>query len=763
MRWRTRSVNLPGIARNPWSLFYTLFGSFIAVILLLVSIHSFAYGFFRDNAKKDVIMNSSLNLQASAANYEKHIKLIRSFMLGYLFDNNTEILKRGDPMRRYDVVIDVQKDLDHNLNNSLLYLDNIIYYFKEDNFVVERDGTRDAKTMFSKFYSHPRYTADFWGREMSGDESFRVYPAASFRFDSPFERKVLGTYIPILVKNAYDHRFAFIAMLNASKAFEAFHQPKPDSRFYIVDENGQVLFSSAGESAPADELAELKGEGYVRADDHYYFYRTSESTGFTYFEVVSNQGLTQQLRRLNLVMTALIALSILIGLVVSYWFAKRFHNPLANMIRSVQSWNAVGVPAGEGSRIKEFNLLQGTLNHLSRSNQEYHRDLAAKNNLLQQFAYMTRLKKIVGDGQRLSTSIDANEPYRLVLSQIEFKDRFAKEVANAPQRAFLMYKELIDAHFSSRYVNSVTFQLEKDQILSILFVDQEREADRENALDELVRMLDLDTPYCNFTLAISPVRHHSADFAETYQNVLDLIKQRRLGESVQVIREWVPQPSLMIPSPSEEQELSANLQSGSDDVTIPLVNRLLDRLNKAGALAYQFRDFAADVVNRTIKIMYAQNVSVGAVADEGSPYDLLKSCHTLEHYEAFFRKFLAKSAAAVRAKKSETDIITKFVMEYVEAHYGEDLSLDIIAGKLGITGPYLSTYYKEKTGTNFSDYIYTVRMNKATEMLRETDLKIQEIASLVGYYTVASFNRVFKRYAGVTPSEYRREHNRWKE
>jgi len=761
MKWKAR---VPGMARNQMSLFYTLFGSFIAVILLLVSIHSFAYGLFRDNIKREIILNSSLNLKASAANYEKHIKLIRSFMLGYLFDNNTEILKRGDPMRRYDVVMDVQKGLGHELNNSLLYLDNIIYYFKDEDFVIERDGTRNSETMFSKFYNHPRYTAEFWKQEMNGEESFRVYPAGLFRFVSPFERKTLGTFIPILVKNAYDHRFAFIVLLNGTRVYEAFHQPKPDSRFFIVDGQRQLLFSSDPESVPPAEIADLQGEGYVRADDQYYFYRTSADTGFTYFEVVSNKGLAHQLQRLNLVMGALIALSLLIGLAVSYWFSKRFHNPLANMIRSVQSRSAVGVPAREGSRIKEFNLLQSTLSGLARSNQEYHQDLLAKNNLLQQFAYMTRLKKIQGDGGLLPTSIDANEPYRLVLSQIEFKERFAKEIANAPQRAFNMYKELIAAHFSNRYDNSLTFQLEKDQILSILFVGSGREDRQENEdLDELVGMLGKDIPYCNFTLAISPVRHHSSDFAETYQNVLDLIKQRRLGEDVQVIGEWIPRPSLMIPSPSEEQELTANLQSGCDEITIPLVDRLLDQLDKAGALAYQFQDFAGDIVNRTIKIMYAQNLSLGTIADGGSPYDLLKSCHTLEHYKAFFHKFLSRSAAAVRAKKSETDIITKFVMEYVEAHYGEDLSLDVIAGKLGITGPYLSTYYKEKTGTNFSDYIFSVRMNKATEMLRETDLKIQEIASLVGYYTVASFNRVFKRYAGITPSEYRRQHNQWRE
>ncbi|MBB6729927.1 helix-turn-helix domain-containing protein [Cohnella zeiphila] len=756
-------TRLLSTANHQMSLFYTLLGSFIAIILLLVSIHSFAYTFFRHNLKNEIILNSSLNLDATAANYEKHIKLIRSFMLGYLFDNDTEILRRGNPMNRYNVVVNVQKELGHKLNNTLLYVNNIIYYFPDDDFVIERDGTRTAETMFSKFYASPAYGAEFWDREMESDASFKIYPAATFSSDTAFERHPLGLFLPILVKNAFDHRFAFIVLLNGEETYEAFHQSKPDSGFYILGPDREVLFSSSDRFPLPKTIAAKTGVGYVRADDNYYFYRTAPETGFTYFEVVSNAGLAAQIHRLNLIIGALLAISLLIGLAVSYYFSRRFHNPLANMIRSVQSLNAMGGPAGRGSRIKEFNLLHSVLSDLSRSNREYHEDLQAKNTLLQQFAYMTKLKKIHISGTPLQAALNADEPYRFALTQIDFKGRFATEITNTPHRALNTYKELIDAHFSGLYEDSLTFQLEKDQILTILFDKSGSEGAQFEGLDALARLLREDSVYCNFTIAVSPVRHNSADFAETYQNVLDLIKQRRLGEDVQIIAEWRPQPALMIPSPSEENELTANLQSGCDDVTIPLVDQLLDQLAKAGAMARQFQDFAKEIVNKTLKIMYAQNISIHSFTEGGSPYDQLRACHTLEQYKAFFHRFLSRSAAAVQAKRSETDVMTKFVMEYVEANYGSDLSLDAIAGKLGITGPYLSTYFKEKTGTNFSDYILTVRMNKATEMLRETDLKIQEIASLVGYYTVASFNRVFKRFTGITPSEFRRHHNRLKE
>ncbi|MFB5684765.1 helix-turn-helix domain-containing protein [Paenibacillus terreus] len=744
------------------SLFYTLFGSFIAIILLLVSIYWFAYSFFREHLKNEIILNSSLNLDATAANYEKHIKLIRSFTLDYLFENDTEILRREDPMNRYNVVVDVHQELKHKLNNPLLYVNNIIYYFKDEDFIIERDGTRNAETMFSKFYNSPEYTAGFWKHEMDNDASFKMYPAAAFSSATAFERQSLGIFMPILIKNAFDHRFAFIVLLDSQEVYEAFHKSKPGSGFYILDKDRQVLFASSDRFTLPDVIADKTGVGYERLGDNYYFYRTAPDTGFTYVEIVSDAGFAAQIQRLNLVMEALLALSLLIGLIISFYFSKRFHNPLANMIRSAQSLNAVGSSVGRGSRIKEFNLLHSTLSNLSRLNQEYHEDLQSKNNLLQQFAYMARLKKIHISEAPLPSALNADEPYRFVLIHIDFKGRFATEITNTPQRALNTYKELIDAHFSSLYENSLTFQLEKDQILSILFDRNGLGSGHPQDLDALAGLLNEDSDYCNFTIAVSPVRSSSADITETYQNVLDLIRQRRLGEDVQLITEWRPQPTLMIPSLSDENELTANLQSGCSDVTIPLMDHLLAQLAKDGAMARQFQDFAEEIVTKTLKIMYAQNISIHSFTEGASPYDQLKACYTLEQYKAFFHRFLSQSAAAIQAKKSETDVITKFVMEYIEENYGDDLSLDMIAGKLGITGPYLSTYFKEKTGTNFSDFILTVRMNKATEMLRETDLKVQEIAALVGYYTVASFNRVFKRFTGITPSEFRRHHNRLK-
>lgn len=68
----------------------------------------------------------------------------------------------------------------------------------------------------------------------------------------------------------------------------------------------------------------------------------------------------------------------------------------------------------------------------------------------------------------------------------------------------------------------------------------------------------------------------------------------------------------------------------------------------------------------------------------------------------------------------------------------------------------MSSIFKEKTGINFSEYLNTLRIERAKELLTNIDLRIQDIALQVGYQNVNSFIRTFKRSSGLTPGEYRK-------
>jgi len=93
--------------------------------------------------------------------------------------------------------------------------------------------------------------------------------------------------------------------------------------------------------------------------------------------------------------------------------------------------------------------------------------------------------------------------------------------------------------------------------------------------------------------------------------------------------------------------------------------------------------------------------------------------------------------------------------KFIEDHSGEELSLSKVAKAAKISPNYLSEKFKHVTGINFADYIARVRFEKACQLLHDVDLRISEIAFAVGFQSLSQFNRVFKKLAGKSPTEFR--------
>lgn len=94
-------------------------------------------------------------------------------------------------------------------------------------------------------------------------------------------------------------------------------------------------------------------------------------------------------------------------------------------------------------------------------------------------------------------------------------------------------------------------------------------------------------------------------------------------------------------------------------------------------------------------------------------------------------------------------------MKYVvENNYANNISLAAVSELIGLTPPYLSALFKERTGQTFTEYLVSVRIRKAKELLRTGSFKIYEVAEQVGYADVRYFGEIFKKKTGLTPKEF---------
>jgi two-component system, response regulator YesN len=99
--------------------------------------------------------------------------------------------------------------------------------------------------------------------------------------------------------------------------------------------------------------------------------------------------------------------------------------------------------------------------------------------------------------------------------------------------------------------------------------------------------------------------------------------------------------------------------------------------------------------------------------------------------------------------------IIKSILRYVHENYAGNISLKLLSDTFNINAAYLGQLFKNETGEMFTNYLNTVRVEKAKEFLLNTHLKVNEIAEKTGYVNQIYFIRIFRKVTGKTPLEFR--------
>ena len=136
-----------------------------------------------------------------------------------------------------------------------------------------------------------------------------------------------------------------------------------------------------------------------------------------------------------------------------------------------------------------------------------------------------------------------------------------------------------------------------------------------------------------------------------------------------------------------------------------------------------------------------------------SVWEALDDCKTLEEFESVFSEYLVNLSREVSATR--TNAMIERALQIISERYMEDLTLQTIADELSLHPVWLSKLFKKETGQTYLDHLTEVRIERAKVLLRETSLKIYEIAESVGYHDLQHFGNLFKKRTGRTPKEYR--------
>ncbi|MCU6711318.1 helix-turn-helix domain-containing protein [Paenibacillus sp. J5C_2022] len=148
------------------------------------------------------------------------------------------------------------------------------------------------------------------------------------------------------------------------------------------------------------------------------------------------------------------------------------------------------------------------------------------------------------------------------------------------------------------------------------------------------------------------------------------------------------------------------------------------------------------------------------IASLGNLHQRISACDNWHDIERIVMSVLEQIAVKIADKRSSRgkNKTVDSILSYIQEHYYEsELSLDQLAKQFQLTPPYISKLFKEHTERNFIDYLIEIRIAASKQFLLDKSMKVNDVAEAVGYTNTRSFLRAFKKYTGLTPTEFREQ------
>ncbi|MDD4120045.1 MAG: PocR ligand-binding domain-containing protein [Clostridia bacterium] len=207
-----------------------------------------------------------------------------------------------------------------------------------------------------------------------------------------------------------------------------------------------------------------------------------------------------------------------------------------------------------------------------------------------------------------------------------------------------------------------------------------------------------------------------------------------------------------------EKELIAYVQTGDNNNAKRMLNDMLGEIFSISSGNLDI--IKAKLYELTASLMRAA-VDIGAPLEDVSKYinmynKILADNTTFEELCYLTSEIMEVFMAIVykhRTKKQTNEHLVSAI-NYIKINYDKELNLKFVSNQIFVNSYYLSHLFRNEMNMTFSDYLNKIRMEESIKLLKNSQLKIQEIANLIGYADANYFAKIFKKYFGVSPKNY---------
>jgi two-component system response regulator YesN len=756
-------------------LFLKILMYFISLLIPIVIIGFFVYLNVDQLVKKDVSEKLTYNLNSSA-------KIIQTYLSMAQSTNNSLLLSDvvQQYFRPYSTLTEeeitkipfVVRAIAGNHNIISSFTDNMFMFIDTDR-VYQGDGIVSFDTFFDRFYHFDQYDKAYWRDKLKVAGHFELLAPSKVAISyNSSTREVIPS---ITTQYLNGHLATMVTTISIPALLETLRNNSiySSTTYFIVDQEDRLILDSGGLSKETVQRikallqSEKNAAGSIQIEHSKAMvtHIHSEGFGWDYYSVTPSSSFDQEPSSiLNLIFWICISL-IMIGILFSFIFSMSLYNPIKNirdiLIQSEKPNKTIGEFSGG-----EFQMIGSRIHQLVQQNL----DATLKLNkfsaeMLDQF--FTNLIKGHQWVQQETTIHILDEigfqkgSYLCCCFMFQFRERFYREIEEDDRLRILEKMKKVLWGIMQQHVKC--YMLEYEQNLYVCMVNLEEDDDRKqlNRAVETIRLtFQYDMIYCELVIGLGNVYPQVGDFAKSYSDAITAIDKRTTSSEMVILdaADLVIEHNYYY-SFLDENKVVNGLKSGDLDGLKGAVEGML-RFNKERGVSFHYLGaFLVELFNTGNRYVTEKELNIYTFVN-GDEYVELNHKELLPNemggrIQLLFAFYESIITETVFKPERKAGTVTTLITSYIENNYAKDLYLEVIADEIGLSAKYISRMFKETTGTNMTDYISLIRIAKAKELLTHTDLKVNEIADRIGIVSRTTFLRLFKKYEGITPIEYR--------
>ena len=206
-----------------------------------------------------------------------------------------------------------------------------------------------------------------------------------------------------------------------------------------------------------------------------------------------------------------------------------------------------------------------------------------------------------------------------------------------------------------------------------------------------------------------------------------------------------------------EEELFDKVNEGEVDESGVLAGRFFDwMVEKYSDDMMSIKLKALEFVLRAESDMYKSGGHTYVFDSRKNYLSEIMGATDMGEMKAWYIDKIKKAANNIcNGSTDHTHHVIKRALDYIENNFSKDISLDEISQELNLSSYYFSKLFKEEKGEGFVEYLNSRRITEAKELMKNPEKSIKEISNECGYADPNYFSRIFKKYTGMTPTEYR--------